>query len=98
MPALKPNKQTKNVDVNNSCTAELMICLCGSKEDMEHILNCDILNEGRKHDLKYEQLYKGTISEQLEVFRIFENSLERREMLKKIPCDPLCDPLISVMG
>lgn len=54
------------------------ICLCGSKEDMEHILNCDILNEGRKHDLKYEQLYKGTISEQLEVFRIFENNLERR--------------------
>ena len=35
------------------------ICQCGSKEDMEHIFYCSILNEGRKNDLKYEKLYKG---------------------------------------
>ena len=76
-------------------------CQCGEKEDMEHIFNCEILNNGTKNKLKYEKLCCGTLSEQIEIFRIFENNMERREMLKcenNLPCDPPCDPLSSVMG
>ena len=76
-------------------------CQCDKKEDMEHIFDCEIFSNGTKNILKYEQIYKGTLNEQIEVFRIFENNMERREMLKcenNIPCDPPCDPLSSVMG
>ena len=74
-------------------------CQCGEKEDMEHIYNCGKLNNGTKNKLKYEKLFCGTLSEQIEIFRIFENNLKRREKLKcNIPCDPPCDPLSSVMG
>ena len=84
---LKPNTEYK--------------CQCDEKEDMEHIFDCEILNNGTKNILKYEQIYKGTLNEQIEIFRIFENNMERREEMKceiNIPCDPPCDPLFAVMG
>jgi hypothetical protein len=56
-----------------------------------------MLNNGAENKLKYDQIFSGTLSEQVEIFRIFENKMERREKLKceiNIPCDPLS----SVMG
>jgi hypothetical protein len=76
-------------------------CQCDKKEDMEHIFDCEIFSNGTKNILKYEQIYKGTLNEQIEVFRIFENNMERREKMKceiNFPCDPPCDPLFAVMG
>ena len=74
------------------------ICRCGSTEDMEHIFECQILSNGVQKNLKFNQIYNGNLLEQIEVFRIFENNLERRENLEKIlPCD-LSDPLFSVLG
>ena len=76
-------------------------CQCGEKEDMEHIFDCEKLNNGTENNLTYGRLFGGTLSEQIEIFRKFEKNLKRREMLKSennLPCDPLCDPLSSVMG
>ena len=45
------------------------ICPCGEKEIMEHVYNCEMLNDGVKPKLKYEKLYNGNLFEQCEVFR-----------------------------
>ena len=78
-------------------------CQCGMKEDQEHIYNCETYINEKKNRIEYEKLYTGTISEQVEVFRILENNLELREEFKieaNIPCDQLYGPLsvMSVMG
>ena len=69
-------------------------CFCGQKEDMKHVYNCELLNEGRKPNIEYERIFTGNISEQIEVFRIFEQNMERRETMKenKIEQQPPCDP------
>ena len=77
-------------------------CYCGSKEDMKHIYECEILNCGNEPSLEYEKLYKGTISEQIKVFRKFEiNLTKREELLNEIPRDHSlihCIPESIVMG
>ena len=58
-------------------------CYCGSEENMEHIYNCKILNEGNKNILKFDRIYNGTLKEQIEVFRQFERNMNRREKFNK---------------
>ena len=45
-------------------------------------------------NIEYERIFTGNISEQIEVFRIFEQNMERRETMKenKIKQQPPCDP------
>ena len=63
-------------------------CNCGSKEDMNHIYVCEILNCGNQPSIEYKKLYTGTISEQIKVFRKFEMNLAKREeLLNEIPRD-----------
>ena len=50
---------------------------------MVHIFECEILSNGVQKNLKFNQIYNGNLSEQIEVFRIFENNLERRENLER---------------
>ena len=56
-------------------------CICGQKEDMTHVYNCKILNNGLEPKLEYQKIYRGTISEQIEVFRKFESNMEKREKI-----------------
>ena len=50
----------------------------------------------------YENLYTGYINQQIEIFRIVEQNLKKREDIQlkncenQPPCDP-CDPLYSLM-
>ena len=53
-------------------------CPCGEKEEMKHVYMCEKLNNGEKPKLEYMKLYNGQISEQIEVFRIFEKKLEKK--------------------
>jgi hypothetical protein len=75
------------------------LCFCGEPEDMAHIYNCKIYNEGVIQNEKYENIFNGNI-EQLKIFKKFEQNLEKREQLKNSriepPCDPIKDPLFSV--
>jgi hypothetical protein len=66
-------------------------CICGQKEDMTHIYECKTLNNGSETKLEYQQIYTGTITEQIEIFRKFERNMDIRENLLNedtFPCDP----------
>ena len=55
-------------------------CKCGQKENMSHIYSCTQLNT-EEIILSYEKIFNGNMSEQIEVFRRFENNLERRNQI-----------------
>ena len=70
---------------------------------MRHIYICEVINEGKQPNMKYEKIYTGNISQQIEVFRKFETNLERRTELtnKNFPRDPCvihCPRQSIVMG
>ena len=72
-------------------------CVCSELETMKHNYVCETLNGETKPKTKYEKIYNGEIEEQIEVFRKFEENLEKREKLKNPPRDPsICDLLVSV--
>ena len=75
------NRMT-NIPANYPKPNQEYTCYCGKKEDMIHVYNCEILNNGRKPKLEYEKLYNGTIIQQIEVFRKFETNLKIREEIK----------------
>ena len=76
---------------------------CGEIEDMQHIYECEQFNTtSLDHDLQYEKIYNGNISDQIKVFRKMEKNLERREDMRKheTPCDPVeirCIPTFVVL-
>ena len=82
-------------------------CFCNEDEDMAHIYNCVVLNNGKTTEIEYEKIYNGTLSEQIVILRIFEKNIERREQLMnekqsedKLPRDPFvihCSKLSTVM-
>ena len=70
-------------------------CPCGEIEDMSHVYNCKNYNEEKIPSEKYENIYNGTITQQTEILKKFEQNMEKKEqMMKEIEtqCDPLCDP------
>ena len=74
-------------------------CFCGKIEDMSHVYNCKILNEEVIPSEKYENIYNGTISQQTEILKKFEQNMDKREQILKEndpPCDPLCDPRLFI--
>ena len=84
-------------------------CACGQKENLSHIDSCTQLNK-EEIFLLYEKIFNGDMSEQIEVFRRFENNFERRNQIKSEsetqseqtrisdnpPCDQSTDPLNCV--
>jgi hypothetical protein len=77
IPANFPNPKIEN------------ICICGEKEDMKHIYQCETINDGEQPDLKYEKIFEGNICEQIEVFRKFERNFENRKNLNEIKKEDL---------
>ena len=61
-------------------------CLCGAIEDMSHVYNCNILNEGKIQSEKSENIFNGTLDQQLKIFlnlnKTWKN-MEKREKLNK---------------
>ena len=75
------------------------ICVCGETEDMSHIYNCEMLNTNEPN-LSYETIYTGNMKQQIEVFKVFKQNLDQRELIKnqtESPCDPDKIRCISVM-
>ena len=48
---------------------------------MQHIYSCELLNS-EKEDLSYNCLYKGTLQQQLKVFKRFQYNYEKLEQMK----------------
>ena len=65
-------------------------CICGNEENMSHIYSCEYLNS-KETTTPYERIFNGNLSEQIEIFRRFENNLKTRN--DKHPCDQDIDPL-----
>ena len=99
------NKMVK-IPSNYSHRNVINYCICGEKEDMEHLYTCNLFNQTKSEIItQYKSIYTDNVSEQVKVLRRFENQfLEREKLLndqtrnphKKFPpCDPLKDPLFS---
>ena len=58
-------------------------CICGEKENMSHVYYCEMLNENRIIEEKYEEIYKNNIMKQKKILQTFERNLETREKLLK---------------
>ena len=56
-------------------------CQCGDYEDMVHILNCTYLNkEEVKEHLIFEQIYSGSLTQQIEILKKFQQNFEERKI------------------
>ena len=88
------------VKIENDFGRNEKCVMCDSIEDMNHIYNCEYLNE-EEPKIEFERIFKGNLFEQIRVFRKFEKNMKKRNEEKsktnQIPCDPFCDPLNSGM-
>ena len=57
-------------------------CICEQQEDMKHIYQCKLMNNGEEPEIEYEKIFEGDIWEQIKVFEKFERNLEKRRTLK----------------
>ena len=88
-----------NIPYNFSSKCEYK-CKCGKKEDMIHIYECELYNEGEQNKLPYEKIFNGNLREQLNVYKKFRQNLQKREQRIEIisnPCD-LISPLLCSKG
>ena len=60
------------------------LCLCGQRENMEHIYNCEIWNKTENEKIQYNNIYNGNIKKQIRILKIFEQNLEKRNKRMKI--------------
>ena len=84
--------RNRMIDIPNNFSGrkEHSRCICGETEDMIHIFNCEMLKEGET-EVTYQKIFTGKITEQIEVYKIFKQNLEQREILRRkieFPCDP----------
>ena len=50
-------------------------CFCGKEENMTHIYNCQLLNLN-KQNIPYKSLFYGYITQQIIVFKRFDENFE----------------------
>ena len=68
---------------------------------MSHIYSYEYLNI-EETELEYEKIFNGNITEQISIFRRFENNLKARNETRletetnDLPCDQFNDPLNCV--
>ena len=71
-------------------------CICRKIESMAHIYYCETRNEGKHPILKFEKIYEGNIKDQIEVFKHYEENLNRRDSFNQPEASmwSFCDPLL----
>ena len=69
------------VDIPNpfSSSNNYTLCICGEKEILSRIYDCEILNETKRETLPYEKIYDGNAFEQTKILYKIEEILEIRE-------------------
>ena len=86
-------------------------CFCGEREDTEHIYICKSLNKNKSESINFGMLYNGCISEQICIYKRFEENFKQREELmnknenqtkqtketqkKRKKPNPPCDPIVD---
>ena len=93
--------RNKMVKIVNNFSSVKQACLCGELENLEHLYICEQFNiDKNKEVTPYSEIYTNNISNQVKVLRRFEQIFLKREeilMNKLPPCDPLKDPLFSLL-
>ena len=51
-------------------------CLCGAEENMKHIFNCKIFNEEREESEEYENIFNGSLTQQIKIFIKIQNKMK----------------------
>jgi hypothetical protein len=69
-----------NIPANFSSSKIHFKCVCGEKEDMNHIYECKMLN-GDEPEVEYNSIYKSKIDVIKVVHKRFEQNLEKREQI-----------------
>jgi hypothetical protein len=81
-------------------------CICQQQEDIKHIYQCKVMNNGEKPELGSEKIFVENINEQNKVFRKYERNFKQWRILKEnqkktqLPSDPIgirCTPQNLVM-
>ena len=68
------------VDIPSNISSEKeneQICVCKKRENMEHIYDCEILNQNKPEEM-YEQIFQGRLDQQITVFQRFEENFKNR--------------------
>ena len=63
-------------------------CICKSTIVNEHIYLCETLNEGRKLNISYDQIYNGNIVSQKEIISILNENIKKLETFTQARDDP----------
>jgi hypothetical protein len=62
-----------NIEYNFPKKETLTNCECGTKEDMQHIYNCELMSEHKKNEsLPYNNIFNGNVKQQIMVYKIFD--------------------------
>ena len=82
-----------SIPANFSSTNETK-CECGQKEEMQHIYECEMFNNGKQITIPFTKIFNGNLSEQILVYKKFSENMKNREKNKEQsnPCgqpDPL---------
>ena len=80
------NKMTK-IENNFQKGGKKIKCFCGEDEEMEHIYNCNLLNENNTIEIRYEEIYENNIFKQIQIMKKFEINLEKRNQIKQFKND-----------
>ena len=70
-------------------------CVCGKKENMEHIYSCKKLNS-KEPEVKYEKINGENLKELRYIEKRMKENLTQKENIKKFQEILDCDPLRSV--
>ena len=50
-------------------------CICSNRLTMEHIYKCEHIKSSHKPDIKYEKIFNGSLSEQVQIFKLLKDKL-----------------------
>ena len=70
-------------------------CVCGKKENMEHIYSCQQLNR-KEPEVKYEKINGDNLKELRYIEERIKENLNEKEKIEKLHVILKCDPLRSV--
>ena len=70
---------------NFSSRDNVFYCVCGDRESMPHLYNCEKLNKQttKSDHVSYNKIYNGHINEKIKVYKKFEENLKVRENIMK---------------
>ena len=51
-------------------------CICGTKLESEHLLNCETLNEGKPSNMNYNNIFNVSIKQQKDIIQLLNRNMK----------------------